>query len=117
MTSSNVRWETVSKLWANQGFYRAVKPAAAETLFVRHVTKLQKEEAQLARTAAAEVRPCCPPTLMPGPPMAAGSLCRAAACGALIGCPGSGTVHVAMRSHGADAELHIGQRGAGDKHF
>lgn len=60
MTSSNVRWETVSKLWANQGFYRAVKPAAAETLFVRHVAKLQQEEARHARTVAAEVCILCP---------------------------------------------------------
>lgn len=56
VTSSNVRWESVSKVWASQPFYRAVKPAAAETLFVRHVAKLQQEEAQYDRICAAEVR-------------------------------------------------------------
>lgn len=55
VTSSNVRWESVSKVWASQPFYRAVKPAAAETLFVRHVAKLQQEEAQYDRICAAEL--------------------------------------------------------------
>ena len=56
VTTSNVRWETVSKVWANQPFYRAVSPGAAETLFVRHIARLQRAEAQYDRLCAAEVR-------------------------------------------------------------
>eukprot|EP00892_Ulva_mutabilis_P003427 jgi/Ulvmu1/1456/UM011_0186.1 len=55
VTQSNVRWEAVSKMWANQAFYRAVSPGVAETLFVRHVARLQQAEVQHTRICAAEL--------------------------------------------------------------
>ena len=60
VTTSNVRWETVSKVWAGQPFFRRVSPGAAETLFVRHIARLQQAEAQYNRLCAAEVRTLLP---------------------------------------------------------
>lgn len=56
VTTSSVSWEAASKTWAGQPWYKAIKPGAAETLFVRHVAKLQQEEAEHSRILAAEVR-------------------------------------------------------------
>lgn len=49
-------WESIQKAWQREAFFRAVDPSAAETLFTRHISKLQQDEAVDARERAAEVR-------------------------------------------------------------
>lgn len=56
VTTSQVSWNSISKAWSKEAFFRAVEPAAAETLFTRHVAKLQQDEAADARERAADVR-------------------------------------------------------------
>lgn len=62
VTTSRVSWNNIKKAWQREAFFRAVDPAAAETLFTRHVAKLQQDEAADARERAAEV--CTPPKLL-----------------------------------------------------
>jgi hypothetical protein len=56
VTSSRVSWDVVKKQWEREAFFRAVDPFTAETLFTRHLAKLQQDEAADARARAAEVR-------------------------------------------------------------
>jgi hypothetical protein len=56
VTSSKVTWRSIKAAWGSERFFKAVNPAAAETLFVRHVSKLQQDEAEEQRRRAAEVR-------------------------------------------------------------
>lgn len=56
VTTSQVSWNSIKKAWAREAFFRAVDEAAAETLFTRHVAKLQQDEAADARQRAADVR-------------------------------------------------------------
>jgi hypothetical protein len=51
-----VTWRSIQAAWAREPFFQAVRPAAAETLFVRHIAKLQQAEAEDKKAAAAEVR-------------------------------------------------------------
>eukprot|EP01025_Chloroclados_australasicus_P026473 TRINITY_DN2632_c0_g1_i1.p1 TRINITY_DN2632_c0_g1~~TRINITY_DN2632_c0_g1_i1.p1 ORF type:complete len:373 (-),score=62.89 TRINITY_DN2632_c0_g1_i1:434-1444(-) len=55
ISSDTLSWEAAQEIWGKEPFFKAVNINAAETLFVRHIAKLQKAEAAIAHAEAAEI--------------------------------------------------------------